>query len=225
MTETAPDLTHFHARRRPDVIALANLDTGVTYTWAELDDRVGRAAAALSDEFAVRPGDRVALICENDPRVFELQFACMRLGAIFVPLNWRLAMAELHSIVQDAAPVLVVHDDEWHASAVELADKAGVPSLSWGDDAGRYESLLQEARALGPQPHGLDDITHLLYTSGTTGMPKGALSSHGTLLWQATNLSHTSFTTSFMPGGCSPSRCRCCSMAAASPRCVGSPPT
>ncbi len=195
MTDIAPDLTRFHAQRRPDVIALANLDSGATYTWAELDERVGRAATVLHDDFAVRPGDRVGLVCENDPRVFELQFACMRLGAIIVPLNWRLALPELHNIVQDAGPALLVHDDEWPAVATELAEKIGVPTLSWGDEGGRYESLLAAAAPLAPQVHDLDEITHVLYTSGTTGTPKGALSSHGTLLWQATNLSHVSSTT------------------------------
>jgi fatty-acyl-CoA synthase len=189
----APDLPNFHAARIPAEAALSNGDTGVDYSWADLDRRVGRVATVLADQFGVSAGDRVALLSENDPRVLELQFACMRLGALFVPLNWRLSPPELHTIVQDAEPALMVHDGEWRALAVELAEKAGLDQLSWDDPAvGRradYEQVLADAAWLGPQSHQLDEQTHILYTSGTTGQPKGALSTHGTLLWQAANLS------------------------------------
>ena len=124
----APDLPAFHAVRRPDAVALADHDTGVSYTWAELAERVGRAAGVLRDEFSIAPGDRVVFVGENEPRVFELQFACMRAGAIFVPLNWRLALPELQEIVQDARPSIVVHDDEWQSVAMELAEKQAVKS-------------------------------------------------------------------------------------------------
>ncbi|WP_375476521.1 AMP-binding protein [uncultured Jatrophihabitans sp.] len=196
MSAPALDLPRLHATRRPTAIALADADTGRACTWRELDLRVGRAATVLADRFGVAPGDRVVLISENDPRVFELQFACMRLGAVFAPLNWRLAVVELHDLVQDAAPALIVHDGVWREVALELAAKASTSTLSWADDdagAGHdYEALCGVVDETQPRPAPLDEHTHLLYTSGTTGRPKGALSSHGTLLWQATNLSHTS---------------------------------
>jgi fatty-acyl-CoA synthase len=192
LTGPAPDLPNFHAARIPGEIALSNGDTGVDYTWAELDDRVGRAATVLSTQYGVATGDRVCLLSENDPKVFELQFACMRLGALFVPLNWRLAPSELHVIVADAEPVLMVHDGDWRALAIELADKAGLERLSWEDDgpgSGNYSRALAAADWLPPKPHQFDRLTHVLYTSGTTGHPKGALSTHATMFWQAVNLS------------------------------------
>ena len=194
MIPLAPDLPHFHAARIPSEIALSDGDTGVDYTWAQLDDRVGRAAAVLSTQHGVVAGDRVCLLCDNDPRVFELQFACMRLGALFVPLNWRLSPHELHDIVADAGPVLMVHDGKWRSLAAELAEKAGLERLSWNDAtaARDYEQALAEADWLAPQPHEFDEQTHILYTSGTTGHPKGALSTHGTMFWQAANLSGVS---------------------------------
>ena len=102
MSHGAPDLPNFHAQRIPQAIALSDGDVGTSRTWAALDARVGRIATVLSARFGVSPGERVCLVAENDPRVLEVQFACMRLGAIFVPLNWRLAAAELHAIVEDA---------------------------------------------------------------------------------------------------------------------------
>lgn len=192
MSHSAPDLPNFHAQRIPRAIALSDGDTGTSCTWAALDDRVGRVATVLSRRAGISPGDRVCLLTENDPRVLEVQFACMRLGAIFVPLNWRLAAAELHAIVEDAQTAVMVHDRDWRAVAQEVAEKAGVPVLSWDDDTApdsNYEHLLADADWLPPQDHGRDDLTHILYTSGTTGRPKGALSTHGTIFWQAANLS------------------------------------
>lgn len=193
MTPTAPDLPSFHALRIPGEVALCDGDTGASYTWAELDDRVGRVATVLAGTFGVTAGDRVCAICENDPRVFELQFACMRLGALFVPLNWRLSAPELHALVQDAEPAILVHDGHWRPAAVELAASAAIGRLSWDDPAASgpedYEAALAGAAWSPPRPHGFDELTHILYTSGTTGMPKGALSTHGTMFWQAANLS------------------------------------
>jgi fatty-acyl-CoA synthase len=196
MTRLAPDLPSFYSGRLPDAVALADGDTGASYTWAELDDRVGRISSVLTQQFGVAPGDRVCLVCENDPRAVELQFACMRIGAIYVPLNWRLSPYELHAIVQDAEPVLLVHDGAWRALGVELAEKAGIGRLSWADAAAGvqddYETALAAADRLPSQPHDLDEPTHILYTSGTTGTPKGALITHGTMFWQAVNLSMVS---------------------------------
>jgi fatty-acyl-CoA synthase len=193
MTRLAPDLPSYHAGYLPDEIALTDADTGVSYTWAALDDRVGRVATVLTQAFGVAAGDRVCLVCENDPRAIELQFACMRIGAVYVPLNWRLSAYELHAIVADAEPVLLVHDGAWRALGTELAEKAGIGRLSWHDPAAGpkdgYEELLAAAGWLPPQPHDLDERTHILYTSGTTGTPKGALITHGSMFWQAANLS------------------------------------
>jgi fatty-acyl-CoA synthase len=178
MSHSAPDLPNFHAQRIGKAIALSDGDVGTEYTWAALDDRVGRIATVLSRGFGVSRGDRVCLLTENDPRVLEVQFACMRLGAIFVPLNWRLAATELHAIVEDAQPVLVVHDRAWSPVAREVADKAGVPVLSWDDDAAPnsdysdYENLLADADWLPPQDHAFDELTHILYTSRQPGCPR-----------------------------------------------------
>jgi fatty-acyl-CoA synthase len=196
MTFAAHDWVDYHARHRPDALALASVEDKTGLTWSELDSRVGRLARVLSAH-GVKKGDRVALIAENDPRVFETQFAAMRLGALFMPLNWRLVVAELSDIALDAEPSIIVHDAEWAQVAIGIADKAGVSNrLSWGSaDSGAsdYESAIAAAEYLGPRSDtSFDDPTHILYTSGTSGKPKGALSTQGTLVWQALNTAHTS---------------------------------
>ena len=193
---SAHDWVAHHADHRPDAMALGCAEDGRVLTWAQLDDRVGRLAAMLSG-LGVGKGDRIALVAENDPRVFEAQFAAMRLGALFVPLNWRLTVHEMAEICLDADPAVLVHDEMWAPTAAGIAEKAGVPHrLAWGSTppigATDYEAGLAEADHLS-QPAGIsvDDPTHILYTSGTTGRPKGALSTYSTLIWQALNNAHT----------------------------------
>ena len=78
-----------------------------------MNDRTSRLAIALRSEFGINRGDRVAVLAENDSNTFEVQFACWKLGAIFVPLNWRLTIPELKYIVSDADPSLIIHDDAY----------------------------------------------------------------------------------------------------------------
>jgi len=194
MEIAAHDWVAHHAAHRPGAPALRRAEDGWTTSWAQLDDRVGRAAAALRAR-GVKAGDRIALLAENDPRVFEIQFAAMRLGALFVPLNWRLTVHELAEICLDADPAVLVHDEVWAEVAAQVAEKAEMPRrLTWRTDNadGEYETALATAAPLGPRGGARQsDPTHILYTSGTTGRPKGALSTHGTLVWQALNTAHT----------------------------------
>ena len=198
----ATDWVAHHARHRGDSLALGCVDDGRRTTWAELHDRVAGVAATLH-ELGVGHGDRVALIAENDPRVFEVQFACMRIGALFVPLNWRLHATELEEICVDAQPRAIVYDRGWAEVALAVAEKAGITQrLSWNGpgDATDYERAVAAApplRATGEI--SMDDPTHVLYTSGTTGRAKGALSTNSTLVWQALNTAHT---TGYSQPGC-----------------------
>lgn len=190
----AADWVAYHAQHRGESLALGCAEDGRRTTWAQLEDRVAGAAATLR-ELGVGPGDRVALITENDPRVFEVQFACMRLGALFVPLNWRLHVSEIQEICVDARPGVIVHDGRWVEVAIAVAEKAGIGQrLSFDQSHGAtdYESAISAAvpfRASGAI--SMDQPTHILYTSGTTGRPKGALSTNATLVWQALNTAYT----------------------------------
>jgi fatty-acyl-CoA synthase len=198
----ATDWVAYHAQHHGDSLALGCAEDGRRTTWTQLEERVAGLAATLHG-LGVGSGDRVALISENDPRVFEVQFACMRLGALFVPLNWRLHASEIQEICLDARPCVMVHDGRWADVALAVATKADISqrlSFDSVNDDSDYESAIAAAvplRASGAAQ--MSQPTHILYTSGTTGRPKGALSTNATLVWQALNTAHT---TGYSQPGC-----------------------
>jgi fatty-acyl-CoA synthase len=175
-----------HAHRRPRQLAINDLQTARKLTYAELDKRIDRLTGALA-KLGVGHGDRVALLAPNCAEYFELQFACGRLGAIMLPLNWRLTVPELEYILGDSTPKLLVHDSAF-------AEQAKALSKSLLEiDPERPGSAYEHALASAPKPPAPvamthDDIAMVMYTSGTTGHPKGAIITHGMVFWNAVNL-------------------------------------
>src|SRR5882757_8681155 len=187
----ATDVVHHHALRRPDAPAMADLATGEALTWRGFEGRVASVAGVLGDEFGVGHGDRVAVLALNSTWMLALQFACMRLGAIFVPLNFRLAQPELEFFCTDSEPTVLLHDATWAEMAHRVAAGAGVPRLSsWGVADAAHDLPAAAARATPRTARALaryEDTVSLLYTSGTTGRPKGARCTHRTLHYNTLN--------------------------------------
>ncbi|MFN3389479.1 MAG: AMP-binding protein, partial [Allosphingosinicella sp.] len=132
--------------------------------------RRAAAVASLLQARGVLAGDRVAILCRNRIAFFEILFGCARLGAILVPLNWRMPPLELAPLVADAGPRLVFYgaEDAAAATALGLGDAIGL------DD--NYEALVAAAEPGSFRDHWPGDgIWYLLYTSGTTGRPKGVI--------------------------------------------------
>ena len=131
----------------------------------------------------------MAVFAPNTTDTFEVQFACARVGAIFVPLNWRLAQPELQAILADCGPVLLIYDQDFTERADDLAQACAVPHRCMrGPADSPYERATMQARPLDQAEHvTLDDVSTILYTSGTTGRPKGAIITHGMNVWNAVN--------------------------------------
>ncbi|WP_422785635.1 long-chain-fatty-acid--CoA ligase [Pseudonocardia spirodelae] len=180
---TAADIVARHARTTPDAPALA--DPRTSRTWGEVDDRVSRLASVLAAQ-GVRRGDRVAVLGLNSVELVESYLAVLRCGAICVPLNFRLTAGEIAFQLGDCTPSAVLCDDGF-AGTVEQA-RADAPSVRSVVRLGEgLDALLAEA---GPGDWGDDlvadaDPAYIMYTSGTTGRPKGAVLTHRNLLLHA----------------------------------------
>lgn len=187
----AVDWVDYNARRYSDADALEDADTGTTITWSELEQHVAATAGLLREAFGVRAGDRICVLADNSVWMFVIQFAAMRIGAIFVPLNWRLSPNELAALATDCGPVLVFHDATWADGAHALAAHVGVRTVGFGSPTGADDltALIGKADPVrDPGLRMLADPTHILYTSGTTGIPKGVLITAENLAWQTLNI-------------------------------------
>ena len=178
-------ITH-HAGRRPAALAIRDLQTDRKFTYADVDRRTNQLTAALSG-MGIGKGDRVALLAPNCAEYFEVQFACGRLGAIMLPLNWRLTVPELEYILSDSTPKLLIHDRSFAEQAAALSKNRLEIDHDRPDSA--YERALAKAgRTPAPVPLTHDDVGMVMYTSGTTGHPKGAIITHGMVFWNCVNL-------------------------------------
>ena len=132
--------------RNPDGEALICGDRRMT--WREVAQQSARIAAGMQ-KLGLQTGDRVALLAPNCPEYFELQFACGRLGAIMLPLNWRLTVPELEYILGDSSPKLLVHDKSFAAQAKTWGNRINWrPCWSWGSPAPPISMPMPGCRAL-----------------------------------------------------------------------------
>lgn len=174
----------------PDDTAIRFEGTDISY--AALEDRIGRTAGALAGELGVAEGDRVAHLGLNAPETIELLFASARIDAIFVPLNNRLTIEEHLWQLQDCgAKVLFVEPDYFDHAAKLAAALPGLRLATCGGADPRWPGLERLRAAADPCPPSLcTDLRRpakIVYTSGTTGRPKGAVLSQEALFYTALN--------------------------------------
>lgn len=173
----------------PARIAFEDLARGDRVSYQQLDQQTGRSTALLSS-LGVGPGERVAVLCRNRIDFFELLFACARLGAIFVPLNWRMPLTELEPLLEDCGANLLLYGAE-DAPAAKGFTRQNLQSLGL-DDAGETGFRQRRDRfepVSGCSVRFADETWYLLYTSGTTGKPKAVIQTYGMAIANYVNIS------------------------------------
>lgn len=166
---------------------------GSQLSYGEFADRVARLASGLAER-GIASGDRIAYLGDNHPSFLETMFAAATLGAIFVPLNTRLAVAELVYALEDSGSAMLVYSNALSSVATNAATEAevGLLAVVEGDSQSSDENFeqLMSCESADRRDHdvALDDPAMILYTSGTTGRPKGALLTHGNLTWNSLNV-------------------------------------
>jgi fatty-acyl-CoA synthase len=173
------DIIAKRAELGPDRIAIDDIVHGDRVSYRELSLRSGRTTALLA-RLGVGSGDRVALLCRNRIEFFELLFACARLGAILVPLNWRAPGPELAPLLDDCgAGWLIAGTEDEHTARDLCTGKLEYLNLDDDSESG-FRALRDSLEPLtGRSVWPSDETWYLLYTSGTTGMPKAVIQTYG----------------------------------------------
>ena len=168
---------------------------GATLTYSTFAARIATTARALKSQLGVGRGDRVAILSLNHPDYLVLLYACARLGAMLVPLNWRLAVPEQVFILTDASVKALVVEQGFAAiiaSLTKALPEARIVGLDFAPEHGAsFDALLAVGTGDGRNPHvDLSAPLLIVYTSGTTGRPKGAVLRQEALVWNAVMSQH-----------------------------------
>lgn len=185
------DWIHFHANRQPDALAQIDHARGRKFSYGQMQQRVSALAGFMRHELGVSRHDVVAVLGDNSSDHFDIDFACGRLGAIFFPMNVRLAPRELAYQLDDAEPKAIFvgrgYEDTAHAAIALCQCKPEVFAFGQqSSGATSLEGILQtEDRLIEQSRNAPTDGWTLMYSSGTTGKPKGVLHNHEGVTQQA----------------------------------------
>ena len=169
----------------PSLEAFVEPATGTRLTYPQLNDRANRCACLLS-QMGMGAGDRMALLLPNGADFVSLFYGAAKLGVVIVPLNTRLAAAELAFILADSGTRALFHGEEFADTVSAIRDSTEHPQTAehWVAVGDTFRQSLDELSAAEPQSvSGGDDNLFIMYTSGTTGLPKGVVHTHNSISW------------------------------------------
>lgn len=180
------------AQYTPDKTAVKDDASGEQFTYASMYRQTNRIARVLKDRFGIRRGDRVAVLSQNCVEYLFLYFALQQLGAVIVPVNFRLAPREIEYILKDCSASLLVVQEQYRGVVSSML-KESVPAQQIGiqsGDGANIRSFMSEIAVSDAPLSGevlFEDPCMILYTSGTTGSPKGALITNAMVFWNSIN--------------------------------------
>jgi len=180
------------AKLTPDRIALIDNSTKLATSFSEWNERANRTANYLKS-LGVTKGDRVAVYASNLSEYLDLFWAAPKIGAILQNLNWRLTVFELKGIIESGAPTVLIYSEDWSSQVEELKPSlTTVRQVVAMSNPGTGERDFSERETMSAElsdtPElSLDDPWGIYYTGGTTGLPKGAVLTHGNMTWNSVN--------------------------------------
>lgn len=169
----------------PASIALQSGEDGRQFTYRELYARSNRIARALRERFDINKGDRIAVVVQNELDYISLFFASQRLGAILVPVNFRFARPEAEHVCRDSGAKLIIFEKTFWSVIDGMSKKTQVWNFDGPDSV--VETASKKDFIEIPFSASFEDPCMILYTSGTTGFPKGAVLSHRMIFWNSVN--------------------------------------
>ncbi len=197
------NIGHFLAKRAllsPQLEAIVEPSAGGRrQTFRQLNARCNQVANALRAS-GVAPGERVGLLMMNGLEFIESFYAVAKTGAVNVPLNWRLVADELEFILKDSGAAVLIYSEEFAAIAAELHGRGAKTDIRfWVQVGGQpaafatsYDVWMGGAPGVEPELAGFeDDLLFIMYTSGTTGLPKGVMHSHNSVMWSILTVAAT----------------------------------
>jgi fatty-acyl-CoA synthase len=184
-----------HAERTPDKLAMVDAHSERKFTYAQFNERANRLSGFLRDSLGIQPGARVSILAQNSTDYYEVLFGCGKMGAILNTLNWRLAVPELEYILNDCEPSVLVYEAMFAEAVVALRPLIDCKHfVVMGKEAPEEGWTYEDALAVG-EPTGVPlpelrytDTWAILYTSGTTGRPKGAQVTYGNFFYNAVGM-------------------------------------
>ena len=188
------DILGERARLSPDAVALIHVPTRREFTYAEMDRRALQCARVWTDLCSLVPGDRVCILSENRVEYVDAFWAAGKSGIILVPLGTRNTAHELRQILADCGPRCLMYSARYEKLAKELQQLVAFEHFISLDAEKNFPKVLSYSQAIDqirPDPLSTrlqpEDIFCLLYTSGTTGQPKGVIIPHRQIAWNAYN--------------------------------------
>ncbi|ADZ71972.1 AMP-binding protein [Polymorphum gilvum] len=202
------DMAARRAELTPGATAFVDRESGLTLTFEDVERRARRLANALT-ELGLSAGDRLAVLCLNRPDFFVVLFAAQKARLILVPLNWRQPVAELSPLIPACGAKILIHDKAFEAEARHLSATHRLRRIAMGPgqdaDFSLDELIAAAAESRASVRVSASDPWYLLFTSGTTGLPKAVIQTAG-MAWanainyaQATDLTSADTSLNFLP--------------------------